>query len=254
MMRGIWNRETVALILLAAAIPVAVAWLWAEGAAGATRLLFAIVVGGVWQAAFTVLRAQAPSAAGAVSALVIAMLAPEVGPFQFILGISFGFVFGELVYGGWGRSVLSPAVIAIMFLGFGFPTAAWQPLAIPVGWATIPAAMLLLALGILPWRVLVSALVVLVIGGGFGLDLLTSAAALVLIFLVCDPATCASTSLGRWLNGALFGALTVLFSGTWATTPVQIAVSAALLTALAVPLLDEIAIAIWRALRRHRHG
>jgi len=28
MMRGIWNRETVAVIILAAAIPVAVAWIW----------------------------------------------------------------------------------------------------------------------------------------------------------------------------------------------------------------------------------
>lgn len=254
MMRGIWNRETVAVIILAAAIPVAVAWIWQEGSAGATRLLFAIVVGGVWQAIFTMLRAQPPSASGIVSALLIAMLAPEVGPFQFVLGVSFGFVFGELVFGGWGRSVLSPAVVAVVFLGFGFPLAAWPPLAVPLGWATIPAALLLLALGILPWRVLAGALVVLVVGGGFSLDLLTSAVAVVLVLLVCDPATCASTASGRWLNGALFGALIVLFSAIWATAPVQIAVSAALLTALTTPLLDEIAIAMWRALRRHRHG
>jgi Na+-transporting NADH:ubiquinone oxidoreductase subunit B len=254
MMRGIWNRETVALVILAAAIPVAVAWLWQEGTAGAIRLMFAIVVGGAWQGVFTVLRAQPPSASGIVSALAIAMLAPEVGPFQFVLGVSFGFVFGELVFGGWGRSVLSPAVVAIMFLGFGFPLAAWPPLAVPVGWATIPAALLLLALGILPWRVLAGALVVLIVGSGFGLDLLTSAVAVVLVLLVCDPATCASTAAGRWLNGALFGGLIVLFSAIWATAPVQIAVSAALLTALATPLLDEIAIALWRTLRRHRHG
>jgi Na+-transporting NADH:ubiquinone oxidoreductase subunit B len=254
MMRGIWNRETVALILLAAALPVAAAWLWEEGGTGAARLLLAVVVGGLWQGLFTFLRAQPPSAAGAVSALAMAMLAPDVGPLQFVLGISFGFVFGELVFGGWGRSVLSPAVVAIMFLGFGFPTAAWPALAIPVGWATVPAGVLLLAFGVLPWRVLVGAVAVLVLAGGFSLDLLTSAVALVLVLVVCDPATAASTTLGRWLHGAVFGGLIALFAATWETASVQIAVSAALLASLSAPLLDEIAIAIWRAVRRHRHG
>ncbi|MBF0680089.1 MAG: RnfABCDGE type electron transport complex subunit D [Devosia sp.] len=254
MMRGMWNRETVALIILAAALPVAAAWLWEEGVTGAARLLLAVIVGGLWQGVFTVLRAQPPSAAGAVSALAMAMLAPEVGPLQFVLGISFGFVFGELIFGGWGRSVLSPAVVSIMFLGFGFPTAAWPALPVQVGWATIPAALLLLAFGVLPWRLLAGALAVLVLAGGFSLDLLTSAVALALVLLVCDPATAASTALGRWLHGALFGALITLFAATWQTAPVQMAVSAALLASLSAPLLDEIAIAIWRAVRRHRHG
>lgn len=254
MMRGIWNRETVALIFLAAALPVAAAWIWEEGVSGAARLMLAVTVGGLWQGVFTVLRAQPPSAAGVVSALAMAMLAPEIGPLQFVLGISFGFVFGELIFGGWGRSVLNPAVVAIMFLAFGFPTAPWPPLAIQIGWATIPAALLLLAFGVLPWRLLAGALAVLVVAGGFSLDLLTSAVALVLVLSVCDPATAASTALGRWLHGGLFGALIALFAATWDTAPAQIAVSAALLASLAAPLLDEIAIAIWRAVRRHRHG
>src|SRR5690606_27250124 len=254
MIRGIWTRETVAMVFLAAVLPFAWSWIWEGGVWGTGRLVFVLVLAGIWQALFTFFRAQPPSAAGAVSAIAIAVLAPEVGPFQFAIGVSFGFVFGELVFGGWGRSVLSPAVVAVVFLGFGFPLAAWPPLAVPLGWATIPAALLLLALGILLWRVLAGALVVLVVGGGFSLDLLTSAVAVVLVLLVCDPATCASTASGRWLNGALFGALIVLFSAIWATAPVQTAVSAALLTALTTPLLDEITIAMWRALRRHRHG
>ena len=254
MIRGIWNRETVALILLAAALPVAAAWLWDGGVAGAARLVFAVVLGGLWQALFTIVRAQPPSAAGAVSALAMAMLAPEVGPLQLALGVSFGFVFGELVFGGWGRSVLSPAVVAIMFLGFGFPTAAWPHLPVQVGWATVPAAALLLAFGILPWRTLAGALIVLVAAGGPGLDLLTSAVAFALVFLVCDPAIGASTPLGRWLYGGLFGALAALFAMMWEAPQVQIAGSAALLASLGAPLLDEIAIAIWRAVRRYRHG
>lgn len=254
MIRGIWTRETVALILLASVLPVAVTWLWDEGVLGAGRLVSVLVLGGIWQALFTILRAQPPSAAGAVSAFAIAVLAPEVGPLQFAIGVSFGFVFGELVFGGWGRSVLSPAVVAVMFLGFGFPAAAWPHLPVQIGWATIPAAAILLFFGVLPWRVLAGALVVLVAAGGLTLDLLTSAVAFALVFLVCDPAVSASTPLGRWLYGALFGAMIALFTSLWETAAVQIAVSAALLVSLAAPLLDEVAIAVWQAVRRYRHG
>lgn len=254
MIRGIWTRETIALLIVMAALPVAVAWLGQEGLTGAGRLLFALVLGGIWQVAFTLLRAQAPSSVGLVSALAIAMTAPEVGPIQFALGVSFGFVFGELIFGGWGRSVLNPAVVAAMFLGFGFPTAEWPPLAVQIGWAVIPAAGLLLVFGVLPWRVLAGALAVLVVAGGFGLDLLTPGIGFALVFFVSDPATAPTMRLGRWLHGALFGALVALFSAYWDTSEVQIAMSAALLSALAGPLLDEIATAVWLAVRRYRHG
>lgn len=254
MIRGIWSRETVALIFVAAALPAAVAWLWDEGVPGAGRLALAVVVGGFWQAVFTFMRAQPPSAAGVVSALAMAMLAPEVGPLQFALGASFGFVFGELVFGGWGRSVLNPAAVAVMFLGFGFPAAAWPAVPVQVGWAALPGALILLAFGVLPWRILAAALVVLGVAGAFTPALVTSAVAITLVLVVCDPASSASTPLGRWLHGALFGGLVALFSSAWATAPAQIAVSAALLALLAAPLLDEIAIALWLGVRRRRHG
>ena len=57
---------------------------------------------------------------------------------------------------------------------------------------------------------------------------------------------CRSSSAGSISAGALFGLLVTLFASSWAgAAPVQIAVSAALLTALAAPLLDEAAIALW---------
>ncbi|SCY97415.1 RnfABCDGE type electron transport complex subunit D [Microvirga guangxiensis] len=254
MIRGIWTRETVALLIVASALPVAVAWLWEEGITGAGRLVFALILGGLWQTLFTIVRAQAPSPAGLVSALAMAMVVPEVGPWQIALGISFGFVFGELIFGGWGRSVLNPAVVAAMFLGFGFPTAEWPLLAVQVGWAVIPAAALLLVFGVMPWRVLAAALIVLVVAGGFSLDLVTTGVSFALVFFVCDPATAPSMPLGRWLHGALFGVLIAVFAAIWDTSQVQIAVSAAFLSSLAAPLLDEIATAIWLAARRYRHG
>ena len=82
--------------------------------------------------------------------------------------------------------------------GFGFPVADWPHLPVQIGWAAIPAAAILLFFGVLPWRVLVGALVVLIAAGGFNFDLLTSAVAFVLVFLVCDPAVSASTPLMRW--------------------------------------------------------
>lgn len=253
MICGIWNRDTVALIFVASALPVAIAWLSAEGLSGVWRLGFSIVLGGLWQTLFTVLRAQPPSAAGFVSALLVAMLAPDVGPMQFVLGVSFGFVFGELVFGGWGRSVLSPAVVAVTFLGFAFPAAGWPHLPVQVGWAAVPAALLLLAFGVMPWRMLAGALVVLLAAGG-GVGLLSSAVALVLVLLVCDPAVAPSTPLGRWLAGLLYGALVALFADVWAASAVQMAVSAAFLVSLSGPLLDEIALSIWQFLRRYRNG
>jgi len=254
MMRGIWTRETVALMLVAAAVPVAAAWIWEEGVTGLTRLLLTALIGGFWQAIFTIVRAQPPSVTGGISALAIAMLAPEAGPFQFALGVSFGFIFGELVYGGWGRSVLNPAVVAIMFIAFSFPTAAWPQVPVQVGWAVVPAALLLLGLGIIQWRVMLGAVGVLFFLGGFGLDLLTSATVFVLIFLVCDPATSASTRWSRWAYGVLFGALVGLFASLWDASSVQIAISAALLAMLTAPLLDELSLALWRVTVRYRHG
>ena len=75
------------------------------------------------------------------------------------------------------------------------------------------------------------------------------------MLLVADPVTSAATTLGRWLNGALYAGLIILFATGWSgAAPVQIAVAAALLTSLATPLLDEIALALWIAQRRRRHG
>ena len=66
------------------------------------------------------------------------------------------------------------------------------------------------------------------------------------MLLVADPVTSAATPLGRWLNGALYGALAACSPRGWdGAAPVQIAVAAALLASLAAPLLDEIAMALW---------
>lgn len=258
MTRGLWNRETVALLLLAAYLPLVLFWLGLGGGDALARLGLAVLVVAVWHLVFMLIRAQPPSLAGLITALAIAILAPEgLGAPRMVLGISFGVVMGELVFGGWGRNVVHPATVSLSFLGFGFPAFPWPGFDDPVAWAAIPAALIGVATGTMPAGVLAGAAAV----GGVAVltgvlpDPLLFAAGIVLVLLVADPVTSATTSLGRWINGALYAALVTLFASGWTgAAPVQIAVAAALLSSLAAPLLDEAALTLWIARRRRRHG
>ena len=258
MMRGIWDRETIALMLLAAAFPIAAAWLLDVQWEGLARLLFFLVVAGIWHVIFMLVRAQPLSFAGALTALAIAMLAPEdLGLFPLLLSTSFGVVMAELAFGGWGRNVLNPATVTLAFMGFGFPTAPWPELAVQVGWAAWPAALIGVATGVLSLRLLLGAGLVMAFGIWLGIDMSAelTAAMVVLVLIVADPVASAATGAGRWLNGALYGAMVLMFSVYWPdAAPVQQAVSAALLASLTAPLFDEIAILLWLQRRKRRLG
>lgn len=253
---GLWTRETVAMLLLACFLPLATAWGWYGGPVARVLLALLIVYG--WQLVFLLARAQAPSLSGIITALAVAMLAPEdLGPLRLALGVSFGVVMGELVFGGWGRNVVHPATVSLSFLGFGFPSFEWPGFDAPVAWAAIPAALLGCGLGVMPIGLFAGAVSVGVIAGLVGgiSGPVGIAGAVVFVLLVADPATSATTTLGRWGQGALFAALLVLFHHGWTgAAPVQMAVAAALLASLAAPLLDEAALALWVAGRRRRHG
>ena len=256
--RGMWDRETVALLLLAAVMPIALAWLWYGGLDALLRLALALVISGLWHLIFMLARAQPPSFAGALTVLAVAILAPEeLGFVPFVLGISFGSVMAELVFGGWGRNILNPATVTLAFLGFGFVTAPWPDIDLPVAWAAIPAALIGMFVGVMPARVILGAVLVLAAGflAGMPLQPALPAFALALVLLVADPVASASTRLGGWLNGGIYAALVIMFTLNWeGAPPVRVAVSAALLASLVAPLLDEAAIALWHARRRKRHG
>ena len=171
--------------------------------------------------------------------------------------ISFGSVMAELVFGGWGRNVLNPATVTLAFLGFSFSAAPWPDFVPPVAWAALPALAMGVIFGVMSPRLIFGALAVLGIALVVGVPLapVLPAAVIVLALLVSDPVASASTRLGGWLNGALYGALVVLFATGWqGAAPMHVAVSAALLASLAAPLLDETALAVWTAGRRKRHG
>lgn len=258
MKRGLWDREIIALLLLLAMLPMLLAWLSYGGLDAVSRLGFTLITSGLWHLIFMLARAQPPSFAGALTAIAVAMLAPQdLTLWQLILGISFGSVMAELVFGGWGRNVLNPATVTLAFLGFGFPTAPWHDFALPVVWAAIPALAIGTLYGVMSWRLILGALVVLLLAliAEMPVAPVLPTAAIVFALLVTDPVASAHTRAGGWLNGAFFAALTTLFATQWhSAAPAQIAVSAALLTSLAAPLLDEVAIALWLARRRKRHG
>jgi Na+-transporting NADH:ubiquinone oxidoreductase subunit B len=244
------------MLLLACFMPMATAWVWYGGPLPRVFLLLMIVYG--WQLLFVLARAQAPSLSGVITALAVAMLAPEeLGPLHLALGVSFGVVMGELVFGGWGRNVVNPATVSLAFLGFGFPSFEWPEFDLPVAWAVIPAIVLGSVLGVMPTGLTLGAAVMAVAASLLGtLDgPIAIAGAIVFVLLVADPATAATTTLGRWAQAVLFVALLALFHHGWVgAASVQMAVAAALLASLAAPLLDEAALAIWVARRRRRHG
>ena len=258
MMKGLWNRETTALMLLAAYMPLALFWIWYGGGQALAGLGLAVLCLVVWNLVFMLARAQPPSFAAIITALAFAMLAPEeLGVFRLVLGLSFGAVMGELVFGGWGRNVVNPATVALSFLGFGFQGFDWPVFDVPVVWAAVPAAVIGVATGVMPAAVMLGAAAtgVIALTLGVPIDGALPAAGIVLVLLVADPVTCAATTLGRWLNGVFYGGLVVMFATGWAgAAPVQIAVAAALLASLAAPLLDEIAVNLWIVQRRRRHG
>ncbi len=258
MIRGIWDRETVAELLILSLFPVGAVWLGLEGAGGLLRLAVFLAVAGAWHVIWMLARAQPPSLYGTVTALALAVLAPEgLGPVALILSTSFGVVVAELAFGGWGRNVLNPATVALAFAGFGFPSVPWPDLPVQIGWAAVPALAIGMVTGIMAPGLVLGAALALAAGWLAGLPVAAvfPAVAGVLALLVADPVASASTRLGRWLNGLLYGGLVCLFLALWSgAAAVQLAVSAALFVSLAAPLCDEIAITLWLHDRKRRHG
>ena len=73
MNQGIWQRETVAALLVAAMLPIAFIWIWHEGASAISRLVFAALLLAIWQLIFMIARAQPPSLSLLVTGLAIAI-------------------------------------------------------------------------------------------------------------------------------------------------------------------------------------
>jgi len=256
-----WTPARVTLAqLVALAVPAGVC-LVERGTPQIAVLVTALAASLVWELVFNLIRGRALSWHAASTALIIAMLVPASVPlWQVAMAASFGLVFGELVFGGRGYGIVSAAAAAAGFLVFSFSGSELSVSSQAMALATLPGAFLLLLGGLISWRVLVSAAVVLAAAslmqdGASGLPAVATTAVFGLVFLIGDPVAGASINLGRWLYGALAGLLIVLFDTTTgpAVAPAAM-VFASLLASLFAPLFDHMAVAVIVRRRRLPHG
>lgn len=239
---------------MAPAIVVRILSLGPEAASWLLFLVAALVVSYVWAAVFSRLRARPPDTGWPVHALIFSLLLPETMPLGFAaLALSFGLVFGGHVFGGTGRYLVNPALLAVIFVAFAYPglidLTAWSD-GDPIASAAPAAAALLGALYLIATRqasaAIVAGGVVGLVGGGTLASELSPLSHLVLghfaftlAFIATDRSTQPRSTAGCLIFGALFGLLTLVLrtanpdhpEGTWA---------ALLLATLVIPLIDHV--------------
>jgi len=95
----------------------------------------ALLVGAFWESLFAAVRKKPLDEGLLYIAWFVALMMPADAPlYQVAHGMSFGIVFGKLIYGGSGRYLVNPAMLAIAFLVFSYPDmmfgeGAWVPVA-----------------------------------------------------------------------------------------------------------------------------
>lgn len=81
-----------------------------------------VLVGGLWEVLFAVVRRHPISEGFLVTSLLFALtLPPEIPLWLAAIGISFGVVIGKEIFGGVGMNVLNPALTGRCFLFFAYP-------------------------------------------------------------------------------------------------------------------------------------
>ena len=210
-------------------------------------LCVALIAALIWEALFAALRKQSYSLHGVTTGLIVSVLAPvDLNLWQLAMMVSLGVVFGELAFGGRGFGFLNAATVTLSLLIISFPEIRLQTPQTGIAIGSIAGAVLLVFLGLLSWRVLIGAGGGILLGwslSGFPPEPAPVGIAVVfgLVFLIGDPISAASTSVGRWLYGALSGGLIVLFSQDG--TPISHAVVfAALLASIFAPFIDHLVV------------
>lgn len=259
--RGIWTQKRISMfVLLALIAPLGMAF-FEDGITLVPTLALALVLTLFWNIIFARLRLQTLTLDWAVSAISFALIAPPALPlWQVGLGVSFGIVVGEQIFGGRGWNFLSPAVVALAFLAFSFPDTQQIYRSDLFALAIIPGAILLLVAGLISWRILIGAalgLGAIIWFAGYpdpSVKIMMGPLAFGLVFFACDPVSAASTNSGRWVYGLLSGLLIGLFGlpdGTFGTPTTLI--FAILLASIFAPLIDYFVIAINAIRKRRRH-
>jgi Na+-transporting NADH:ubiquinone oxidoreductase subunit B len=80
------------------------------------------IVGGLWEALFSVVRKHEINEGFLVTGSLFPLICPPTLPlWQVALGISFGVVIGKEIFGGTGKNFLNPALTGRAFLFFAYP-------------------------------------------------------------------------------------------------------------------------------------
>jgi Na+-transporting NADH:ubiquinone oxidoreductase subunit B len=256
--RAAWSSTRVTLTLIAALVPPLVVAIYQTGTVFIPLLAasLAVVIGS--QLVFSVLRRRAMTADGIVTAITFALMLPLTAvPWQVALGLVFGVIIGEQIFGGRGRNFLNPTVVALAFVIFSFPGFGYELGGPELALAALPGGLLLLVAGLISWRVIVAAVVgfvaaayLLGIADPFD-QLLVGSFAFALVFLACDPVSAASTNPGRWVYGLIVGGLAMHGRSRGAGDG---RVFAILLASIFAPLIDQAVMFANVQLRKRRHG
>ncbi len=95
--------------------------------------IVALFVGAIWEAVFATLRRKPVDEGLLAIAWLYALILPATTPlYQVVLGMTFGLVVGKAIYGGTGRYLVNPVLLALAFHMFSYPglmfgEGAWVP-------------------------------------------------------------------------------------------------------------------------------
>jgi len=85
-------------------------------------LAVALAVSIFWEVAFATLRHRPVDPGWLMSSWLFALLLPASFPLWLaLLGMSFGAVIGKHIFGGTGKYIVSPPLLGVLFLYFGYP-------------------------------------------------------------------------------------------------------------------------------------
>ncbi len=255
------------LQFIVASLPVAVLVAWHRPLAHALLFGSALLAATFWEVMFAWLRRRPVDEGILLTAWLFALIAPADTPLlQAVLSLSFGVVFGKAVFGGDGRYLVSPPLLALVFLAFAYPDtfidpARWTP--VPgsdhlLAFACLSGAAWLIATGSASWRIMAGAVLGLLLtvslsslagsaatGVAWYGPLVSGGFAFGIVFIATDPTASAMTNPGRFAFGVFAGMLSQLTG----------VIFAILLASLVAPLFDAAAVALnirRRRLRVHR--
>lgn len=258
--RARWTASWIALVLLAALLPVLVALALTRDPAWLLVVAVMVATALAWNLIFTLVRRRTLGMHWLVPPLLYAAMLPaDIPLWQAALALTFGVVTGELIFGGRNWTFLNSAIVSLAFLLFSFPVTMLPEVDWLVIAAVVPGALILLIANIISWRVpLAAALGYAIAAALAGMDpmvVLTSGSfVFVTIFLVADPVAAATTNAGRLLHGLVFGALLALFVAAASGPLPHALVFAALLASVLAPLADQIVVTLNVLARRRRNG